>query len=127
MSFRFDIRYFLLTAGLLVTEVIIARFAHDAFIRPYGGDFLVVILLYCLVKSLVNIGIGKSALGVLLFAYGAETLQYFHFINVLGLERSAAARIIMGTHFEWTDMLMYTLGILLVIIIETGVMHKSLK
>ena len=57
-------------------------------------------------------------LGVLLFAYAVEISQYFHLIAVVGLENSKIARLIMGTSFSWTDMLMYTLGIILVLILE---------
>ena len=49
----FNKTYFLLALLLLLAEVLIALYLHDALIRPYGGDFLVVILLYCFVKSFV--------------------------------------------------------------------------
>jgi len=32
---------------LLLIEILIALFVHDEFIRPYVGDALVVIVLYC--------------------------------------------------------------------------------
>ena len=111
-------RYFLMALLLLLTEIVIAVFVRDSIIRPYGGDFLVVILLYCLVKSFINSPVVKTALGVLLFSYIVETLQYFHFVRVLGLEQYALARIIMGTSFAWTDILAYTLGIGLVLLWE---------
>ena len=41
---RFNKTYFLLTILLFCTEVIIALFVHDNFIRPYFGDVLVVIV-----------------------------------------------------------------------------------
>ncbi|HEY4149866.1 MAG TPA: DUF2809 domain-containing protein [Chitinophagaceae bacterium] len=117
--------YFILTVLLFTTEVLIGVYMHDAVIRPYGGDFLVVILLYCLVKSFWNLPVGITAVTVLLFAYLVEGLQYIHFINILGLEKSAVARVIMGTSFAWTDMLMYTLGIGLVLLTETFLHHKN--
>ncbi len=51
---RFHYRYFLLAAGLLGLEICIARFAHDRFVRPYVGDFLATILLYCLLERFPN-------------------------------------------------------------------------
>ena len=112
-------RYFISAVLLFGIEVVIGVFMHDAIIRPYGGDFLVVILIYCLVKSFFNTPVVKTALCVLLFAYVVETLQYFRLIYFLGWQHSAIARVIMGTSFAWTDMLMYTLGILLVLLVET--------
>ncbi|WP_183575671.1 DUF2809 domain-containing protein [Mucilaginibacter sp. X5P1] len=114
----FNSKYFYLALLLLITEIIIATWAHDAFIRPYGGDFLVVILIYCLVKSFMDSPVSPTILGVLVFAYAVEISQYFHLVNLLGLGNSKLARIIMGTSFSWTDMLMYSLGMLLVLIIE---------
>jgi len=103
---------------LLIAEVIIGVYIHDAFIRPYGGDFLVVILIYCFVKSFFDVPVRTTAISVLLFAYAVEISQYFHLVNVLGLERSGLAKILLGTSFSFTDLLMYTLGIATVFVLE---------
>jgi len=118
MKYTFNLHYFLLALVLLITEIIIGVFIKDSFIRPYGGDFLVVILLYCFVRSFFDMGLYTALSGVLLFAYLVEILQYFQIVNVLGLQESATARVLIGTSFAWTDMLMYTLGIVLVWFIE---------
>jgi hypothetical protein len=116
--FRFNIKYFGLTALLFIIEVIIALYVHDSFIRPYFGDFLVSILVYCAVKSFFHTPTGSTALWVLLFSYTVEVSQYFHLVDVIGLGHSAVACAIMGTHFSFIDMLMYTLGIILVLFLE---------
>ena len=99
-------------------EVIIGAYFHDAIIRPYGGDFLVVILIYCFVKSFLNTPLIPTIISVLLFAYMVEISQYFHLINIIGLQNSKAARMIIGTSFSWADMVMYTLGMIMVLIFE---------
>ncbi|SHM12183.1 DUF2809 domain-containing protein [Mucilaginibacter sp. OK098] len=114
----FHKRYFLLALLLFIIEFIIGADVHDAIIRPYGGDFLVVILLYCLIKSFINTPVFKTACGVLLFVYIVEISQYFHLVSLLGLQNSKTTKILLGTSFSFTDLLAYTLGILLVIIIE---------
>jgi len=114
----FNKGYFVLAFALLATEIVIALYVHDAYIRPYGGDFLVVIFIYCLVKSFINTAVPATALGVLVFSYLVETLQYFRFIYWLGWEKSTLARVIIGTQFTWTDIGMYTLGIALVLVVE---------
>ncbi len=116
--FKFSPFYAISTLLLFITEVLIALFVHDQFIRPYVGDFLVVILIYCFVKSFLNTPVVPTAFGVLLFAYTVEVLQYFRIVEVLGLQHSRAARIIIGSSFEWLDMLTYTCGILMVILVE---------
>lgn len=114
----FKKNYFILTILLFLVEIGIALYVHDEIIRPYGGDLLVVIMLYCLVKSLFDADSMITALFVLVFSYTLETLQYFHIVQVLGLENSPIARVIIGTSFAWTDILAYTLGIMLVFAVE---------
>ena len=115
---KFSPFYAISTLLLFIIEVLIALFVHDQFIRPYIGDFLVVILIYCFVKSFLNTPVVPTAIGVLLFAYTVELLQYFRIVEVLGLQHSRAARIIIGSAFEWQDMLAYTLGVLVVVLVE---------
>lgn len=112
---RFQKWYFFLAAILFLVEVLIAIFIHDRIIRPYIGDFLVVILLYCFLKSFLDVYFLKLSLAVLLFSYAIELLQYLDWVSWLGLEGSPLARIVLGTSFEWIDLLAYTLGILTVI------------
>ena len=114
----FNLKYFLLTFLLFVTEVLIALFVHDSFIRPYFGDYLVVILIYCAVRTFLNASPLKVATGVLLFSYTIEVLQYFRIVDRLGLSGNAIAKTIIGYGFEWWDILAYTLGIITVLILE---------
>ncbi len=109
-------KFYLLAAILLfLTEVIIARYVHDQFIRPFGGDFLVVIFLYCLLKAFCAVPPWKAAVPVLVFAYTIEVLQYFQLVKMVGLQDYKIARIIIGTAFAWSDLLAYTLGIIVVL------------
>lgn len=124
--FRFNKKYFLLFILLFITEVIIAIYVHDSFIRPYVGDFLVVIMVYCFVMACLEAPVKVAATGVLLFAYLVETLQYFNLVKHLGLEQSRLANIIIGNHFEWTDMIAYTLGVVLVVLVEPKRMEAGL-
>lgn len=114
----FNLRYFTFAAVLFIVEVLIALYMHDMVIRPYGGDFLVVILIYCFVKAFFNWPVLKTAVCTLIFAYAIEVSQYFHLVNILGLEHSKLARTVIGVGFSFIDLLCYTLGIILVIAIE---------
>jgi hypothetical protein len=117
-TFKFNRKYFLLALILLSVEVIIALYFHDPFIRPYVGDLLVVILVYCCWKSFINTGVIPTALGVLLFAFFVEWLQYINFIQLVGWQHSKLARTVIGYSFEWMDVLAYIAGTGLVLIIE---------
>jgi hypothetical protein len=116
----FNKRYFTLTSALFITEVLIGAFMHDRLIRPFGGDLLIVILIYCFVKSFVNTPWFKTALATLLFAYAVEFSQYLNLLGLLGWQNSKLAAILLGHSFSWGDMLCYTIGTLIVMIIETN-------
>lgn len=118
--FRFQTNYFLTALFLLLVLGFIAIYVQDPFIRPYGGDFLVVIFLYCLLRSLVSISVINALLAVLLFAFVIEGLQAFHALKLLKLEGNKIASVVLGSHFEWLDMLLYALGALVVYLTERG-------
>lgn len=122
---RFNKIYFLLTILLFCTEVIIALFVHDNFIRPYFGDVLVVILIYCFIQTFFNLSKIKTAIYVLLFAFLIETLQYFNFITFLGLEKNKVAKTVIGNSFSFHDLLAYVVGILITLGIEKIVSKKK--
>ena len=115
---HFNKTYFIITVILFLIEVAIALFIKDQFIRPYLGDVLVVILIYCFVKSLVKISVHKAALGVILFSFCIEILQYFNLVEKMKLQHNTVAKTVIGTSFSWEDMLAYIAGILIVIIVE---------
>ena len=117
--FQFKLNYFTLTILLFLAEIAIAMYVHDDFIRPYFGDFLVVILLYCFVKSFIKVSFLTAANLVLIFSFGIEIAQYFNMVEKLGLQHSKITRVVLGNSFAWMDLLAYVLGILTVISIET--------
>lgn len=116
--FRFNSRFFGYTLALFVIETLIAVYVHDNFVRPYVGDYLVVMLLYCALRAFSNASPLKIAVAVLLFAYFIELLQYFHLVDRLGLAGNTVARTIIGYGFEWLDLLAYTLGIITILLLE---------
>jgi hypothetical protein len=115
--YRLHKGYLLLSLLLLIIEILIAVYLNDWLIRPYGGDFLVVILLYCLFRSFLDIPVTRTAIVVLLISYLVETSQYFHLADKLGIQ-SHVLRVLMGSYFTWTDILSYTLGIIFVLLLE---------
>jgi len=96
----------------------IALFVHDTLIRPYIGDLLVVILIYCFLKSFLNTSSLWLATGVLLFACCIELLQSLAIIDVLGLRSCKLARVVIGTSFSWEDLFAYVAGILIALASE---------
>ena len=98
---------------LLVTEVLIALFVRDRFIRPYGGDILVTVLICCFVRILFPERIKLLPLLVFLFAAAVEVGQYFDYVTLLGLGDIEFFRILLGTSFSVADIFCYGAGCLL--------------
>jgi hypothetical protein len=119
-------RYFIFSAIIFLVEVFIAIFIHDAIIRPYIGDFLMVILIYCFIKSFFDFRVLPTAVFVLLFSYAIESLQYLKVVEKFGI-KNMIVRIIMGTSFEWSDILAYTLGVITILIIENKTAKYNLR
>ncbi|MFV8269731.1 DUF2809 domain-containing protein [Flavobacterium sp. GT2N3] len=114
----FNLKYFTFTVLFFLVEIAIAWFVHDNFIRPYFGDFLVVMLLYSFLKAFVNVSVWLAASLVLVFAFAIEIAQYFKTVEILGLQHSQIATAVLGSSFAWMDLLAYILGISSIIFIE---------
>jgi len=111
---------------LLITEVLIALYIHDDFIRPYIGDVLVVMVLYCFVRISIPNGVKLMPLYIFIFAAGVEVLQYFRLVEVLGLENNRFLRILIGSVFDVKDIICYGVGCA-VITAVTGICRKVKK
>lgn len=121
---RFSRGYGLLAVGLLALEIGIARFAHDNFVRPYVGDLLATILVYCLLKSWWRAPAGVAAGAALLISYAIEGAQALHLLAWLGWQHARMARLLLGSQFAWADMLAYTLGAALALGVERGLARR---
>ena len=116
--FCFNPKYLLLTIIIFFIELAIALFIKDTLIRPFVGDVLVVVLIYCFFSIFLNFPHWKVAVGVLIFACCIEILQYFDYVKLLGLENNRILSIALGRTFEWTDFIAYFTGFLLIILGE---------
>ena len=105
--------YGIAAAVLLLTEIGIALFVHDRFVRPYVGDVLVTILLCCLCRTAVPEKPSALPLYVFLFAVVVEVLQYFQLVKWLGLEQNVLICTIVGTSFSFIDLVCYGVGCLI--------------
>ena len=94
---------------LLAVEAFIAVFIHDAFVRPFLGDVLAVIVVYCFVRIFIPKKVALLPLYVFLFAAAVEFAQLFHLATLLGL-RGRFFRVIFGSSFDGIDLLCYLAG-----------------
>ena len=100
-------------AVILIIEILIALFVRDSFIRPYGGDILVTILICCFMRMIFMEKIPLLPLWVFLFAVTVEVLQYFDIVSLLGLGDIKFFVILIGNSFSFVDIICYAVGCVL--------------
>lgn len=103
------IRYAGVFLLLLFSEIFIALFIRDRFIRPYVGDILVVLLIYFAVRTVFPTGLKLLPLYVCLFACAVEGLQYLNFAEMIGMNHGVIGTI-LGATFDWADIGCYAAG-----------------
>ena len=102
--------YAVLFVVILIVEILIALFVKDRFIRPYGGDFLVTVLLCCLLRIFDPQKHRLLPFWVFVFSAAIEIAQYFDVISLIGLDHIRFFRVLIGTSFSWIDLLCYAAG-----------------
>ncbi|WP_299337030.1 DUF2809 domain-containing protein [uncultured Psychroserpens sp.] len=118
MTIKFNTYFFASSLLLLSTEICIAAFLTEGFIRHTFGDFLVVILIYCAIRSVIDTKPLHVAIAVLLFAFLVEFLQLFNLLDYLNLRDNELAVIVLGSTFHISDLIAYTLGVITIFLID---------
>ena len=109
---------------LLAVEILIALFVRDAFVRPYVGDVLVVVLLCCLIRTVFPGGTLFLSFYVFLFASAVEVGQYFDYASLLGLQGSRFFRTLLGSTFSVADLICYAVGCALFFVVENLIISR---
>ncbi len=110
MKKNLRITYIIAFVLLLAAELFIGAFVHDGFIRPYMGDVLVVMLMCAFLRIFFVEKPKLLPVYSTLFAIVTEVLQYFDFVNLLGLENNKIISIALGRTFDIKDIICYIAG-----------------
>jgi hypothetical protein len=112
----FKKKFLYLFVLIFLVEVFIALFNHDRFIRSFVGDVLVIVLLYAFIRIFYKkdhpVAITVS---IFFIACLVELGQYFGLVSLLKLPETSVAAIMLGTTFDWLDILAYATGALIII------------
>ena len=99
--------------SIFAAIIYIALFVRDKFIRPYGGDILVTVLICCFGRIFFPSKIKLLPVYVFLFAVAVEIGQYFELVDLIGLGGIPLFRIALGTSFSPHDIICYGAGCVL--------------
>ena len=107
---------------LFVTEIAIAVFHFHKFIRGFVGDVLVIPLLYFLIRLFVRWKTLHLVLITLGIGCSVELLQYLNAFEFIS-KHSSVLKIALGTTADWKDILAYSIGAALIVLIEKNTMY----
>lgn len=102
--------------------------ALPEFIAEYAGDTLWALMVYWLLRTFWPKKSVRSALiGALSFSFLIEFSQLYQadWINELRANRWAA--LVLGRGFLWTDLLCYTVGILIGVALDATMLNSSVR
>lgn len=106
---------------LFLLETFIAIFIHDNIIRPYIGDILVIILIYCFILIFTKKKIKLLPLYLFIFSIIIELLQYINILKRLRLEKHLILRILIGTTFDIKDIICYGIGMIVIFLWQKNI------
>ena len=94
----------------------------------FVGDILWATMVYFIVRFLfINKPIRFIVISSLLFSYAIETLQLYKAPWIDDLRPTVFGRLVLGSTFNWGDMISYTVGVGLAVVIELFIIKKRLS
>lgn len=118
--------YGLLAILRFAIEVLIATVLKEhVFIRAYFGNLLIIILLFCIAKTIYDFDSLRLAVGVFAFAILFEIAQFFHVADLLGLYEGSLSQIVIGTSFCVHDLVMYAIGCIAAYALDRFIINDS--
>lgn len=104
--------------GILAVEIYIGACVRDAWVRPYAGDLLAVVLVYATLRMVL--ALPAPALATVSFLVGAivEAIQYLGIPEILGIAHHPLLAVVVGTTFQWEDLLAYAIGALIALLLD---------
>lgn len=109
-----NIHYLILFTVTLFLGIYFIYADTNIFLRSYATDFFAVIYVYLFFR-LIRVNLMRSLSISFCIAYIIELVQYFDLFN--GIENHIVL-IIIGSTFDWFDLLAYNFGLFTIIIIE---------
>ena len=123
---RINKKFLIVFLFILLLEVFIALFINDHFIRPFLGDVFVILLIFFFIRSFFPVkNTSKLAVEIFLFACLIEICQYLQVLELLHLQDSAFLSIVLGSTFDWLDILAYASGTLALLVISRKENEKA--
>ncbi|NDV59807.1 DUF2809 domain-containing protein [Bacteroides sp. 519] len=113
--------YFIATIIIICLGLASRKFGAmlPTFIAEYSGDALWAAMVYLGLRFLFpSLRMPTTALVALLFSYFIEITQLYQADWINSIRNTTVGALILGHGFLWTDLVCYTVGVILVFIID---------
>ncbi|HSD36852.1 MAG TPA: DUF2809 domain-containing protein [Rhodocyclaceae bacterium] len=124
MTFR-PVYLFAAVVIFCVELAIALGYIPGAFVRNSVGDILVIALIYFVIRGASKASCSPALVLSLCAGLAAESLQYFHVADLLGLKRGSALHIALGNTASFADLLMYVIGAALAVCFDMFVLARK--
>lgn len=117
---------------IVATAVVIAGLASriysqqlPAFLAEYAGDTLWALMLFLLVSTLLagRPALARAAISLAL-AFLVEISQLYHAPWIDSIRQTKLCGLVLGFGFLWTDLVCYSVGIALGLVVESAVADR---
>lgn len=127
MKRKIRIFYAFLFAVLMLTEIYIAAFVTNVFVRSYLGDVFITLLICFFIQAVIPKKITLLPIWVFLFALAVEIGQYFDVVKLLGLENYKLISVWFGRSFSFYDIICYGVGCLIFAVVNFFILRRLEK
>jgi len=120
--------YLAVTLFIVFMGLASRKYGHvlPEFIAQYSGDTLWAAMVYFGLRFLLpSASVVKIAIAALLFSYGIEISQLYQADWINEIRDTTVGALILGHGFLWTDMVCYTIGILISVAADYGCMKSK--
>ena len=116
------IRYFILILIVIALGITSRKIVG---VPTFFGDTLYAVMIYFGMRLFfINIKIKKIAMFALLICFAVEFLQLYDVEWMLKIRRTTLGHYVLGQGFLWSDLVYYTLGVLIAFWIDFNLIKR---
>jgi len=115
--------YFIL---IILTIILGLLSRHIAGVPLFIGDILWATMVYWIMRFLfLTKSLKFSVIGSLLFSYAIEFSQLYQAPWINNIRHTVIGGLVLGETFSWGDMLSYTVGVAIGVVIDLPIMKRK--
>ncbi|MDO4925230.1 MAG: DUF2809 domain-containing protein [Turicibacter sp.] len=122
------ILYFIITSLVMLMGLLSRKFMFifPKNIAPFIGDMFWAMMVYFGFRFLLpKLSLLKSFNIALIFSFGIEISQLYQSNWINSIRKTTIGGLVLGHGFLWMDLISYTIGIIIAVIIDKALSHAK--